>query len=60
MMLEFTGRTVTGGMDRGGIGVAAEPFRAERGMKPRKARLHGELPLKKEFCWILLFCVKIL
>ena len=36
--LEVWGWTVTGGVDCGGIGVAAEPFRAERGMEPRKAR----------------------
>ena len=38
MKLEVWGWTVTGGVDCGGIGVAAEPFRAERGMEPRKAR----------------------
>ena len=60
MKLEVWGWTVTGGGNCGGIGVAAEPFRAERGMEPRKARWRGGFPLMKELYYILLFCMKIL
>ena len=60
MKLEVWEWTVTGGGNCGGIGVAAEPFQAERGMEPRKARWRVGFPLMKELNYILLFCMKIL
>ena len=45
MNLEVWGWTVTGGGNCG-IGVAAEPLRAERGMERRKARWRGGFPLR--------------
>ena len=53
-------KAVIGTFSVGSIGVAAEPFRAERGMEPRKARWRGGFPLMKELYYILLFCIKIL